>query len=64
MKKSYIALVQYESKTFTAHFGSRARLNSEKAKAEASDWIANILRQHGTTAVRATIAEVIWSITG
>lgn len=63
-KKSYIAVVQYQDRTYQEYFTSRARLRSEKVIAQADKWTADILRQHGTTAVRVTIAEVIWSITG
>lgn len=64
MKKSYLAMVEYQGKVYHQFFSGRAQHRSEKALKEADDWIASILREHGTAGVRTTISEVLICVVG
>lgn len=64
MKKSYLAMVEYPDKKFTQFFTGKAKIRSQRAIDEADDWIASILREHGTAGVRTTISEVLICVAG
>lgn len=71
MAVSYQATVEYTTdlanrpalttKFFTCH---RAQKDSPKKRAEADSWLSDMLRQHGTTDVRCTLARVEFCILG
>lgn len=62
---SYLGLVEYQDKKFHKFFSSsRARIDSPKALAACEEWTSEILRAHGTVAVRASLSKVLWSISG
>lgn len=70
MGVSYLALVEYgisggKKETFHQFFtDKRAKEESPKAWKEADNWIASILREHGASNVRCTIAKVAFCILG
>lgn len=66
MGVSYLALVEYNNQPPTLRFftNKRAQKESPKTWAQANDWIASQLREHGTSNVRCTLSRVEFCIIG
>lgn len=69
MNKSYLGFIEYKGKTFHKFFTGKvndpnALVKSKKAMGECEAWVSAILKEYGTTNVRVSISEVLWTISG